>query len=324
MDPKDTEKTAEELAAEEGNNDEFTDEWAKLTADPAETDDDPDDPDLDVDDDDPEPEGVVRATGDDTPAEEVDPDEKEPEKDPETPEERITRLERENKDYAHKLQSETGRSAGLQQKLQEIRETSPGPSQEVIKEAMEDPKLWEEFKENYPEMSTSIESLVASEGHKIREDIKKEFAAVIQPLAQSEADRRRDSEIISLEEDHPDWKAVSESPAFWDWVGAQPDKIQEMGKSSNAADAAYLLTQFKLSTGEPSTPDPDPDPGQDDEANKLQRKRELQKKTGVTVPSTTQAAPRSGELTPDGGDFSTAFQIEARKREKKLQDQGRL
>ena len=153
---------------------EYQAEWDKLTAEPT----DDDDP---LDGDDEEPEGVVRATGDDTPAEKVE-DDPAPAEHPETQEERITRLESENADYQHKLQSEAGRSAGLQQKLREIRNAEVAPSQAVINKALEDPKLWAEFKESYPEMSTSIESLVATEGNKIRESMKQEFAAVIQPL----------------------------------------------------------------------------------------------------------------------------------------------
>ena len=199
------------------------------------------------------------------PDEGADAPEAEDEKDEEDPADKIKRLE-------HALNSEKGRTAALQRKIERTRKnagTGDNPSQ------AEDDRLKE----------------VADEYSDILDPVMERVQELSQNF-QSERDLRQQDDERELEEElakqgdaflkeHPDgFNIITEhQDTFQAWVEDQPKAIRdqfEMNREEivNGAGAALVVSHFKKSLAEASTPDPEPDPNP--ETQRLDKKRRRQ------------------------------------------------
>lgn len=309
---------------EDAEVDEFDDEWDKLTS---STDDDDD---LETaagdDDDDDDPDAAALHTGDDTGAEAgAAAAAADDGGEPESLEEKYERLKAEHEDLQHKHESEKGRAMGLHDKLRDLRvKAGNRPTQTQVQKAMSSPEAWKAFEKDYPEMSKAINDRLGALRVEITNDVKRDVQAVIQPLNIAESNRRRNQETQALQEEHPDWEAISSSREFADWVDGKPDQVKSLVMSENAKDAAFLISTYKLETGILSKGDngDGKDKEEEAEAAKLRAKREAQKKAGRAL-TTSSKMDRSGEADT-GGDFDAAFAAHAKKKDKQLRNIGRL
>lgn len=317
----------------ETSNEDYDDEWDKLTNSDREDEElgaKPDKEDDDKDDDDKGDDGKeILHTGDKTGAEaEAGKSDKggDNKGEPETLEQKFERLEREHQALTHQFESERGRSSGLQRKLEEARQAMAGkkPTDQQIAKAMESPAEWKKFEEEYPEMSKAINGRLLALKDEIISTTKQELNAVIRPLSVDADDRRRERELDKLNELHPDWETIVGSDGFTDWINKQPSNVKQMIKSEYAADAAFLVDTFKKATGTPPS-QTDADKQKEAEARKaeeLRKKREKQQQDGAGIGTSTRTG-RTGEETTDV-DFDTAFAAHAKKKNKQMRELGRI
>jgi len=300
----------------------FDDEWDRLTS-GDDTDDDP--PVAAADDDDEDGDGDTGGlhTGDDTgAAAAADDDGAGAAKEPESLEEKFERLRSEHETLQHQFNSERGRTSGLQHALAQARATRPAPSNQQIKKAMASPAAWKQFEEDYPEMSKAINDRLGALRTEISESVKREVNAVIQPIAVSEASRRREKEAELLKSEHSDWEAICATAEFSDWVQRQPAAVKNLINSENAADASFLLTTYKNTTGKLSQGNEENAGEGKNEAAELRKKRVGQLKSGVSV-QTQAKVDRTGD-TQVSDDFDSAFAAAAKKKDKQLRASGRI
>ena len=148
------------------------------------------------------------------------------------------------------------------------------------------------YKADYPELADPTEEMVAPA-----------IAAVEDVKARLEEIERRDfSNYIAAQEAalvsaHPDFPQIKESPAFTQWLLAQPDEVRQIAINNspeiiNAHSAGYLLSLYKRD----NAPKPSLTP---------QRKKQLE--ASVTAPD------RGPSATPaSANDFSSAFKAKER------------
>ncbi len=169
----------------------------------------------------------------------------------------IEAIIRERDDYRQKFQSNNGRISAYQKQLDELQQSNAHLAGQVAKavddtdnksEAQEQlaqdiaNSSWEELQEDMPDVASAIDK-------RLDQKIEQRFGEVdqkLQPISQSLQEQRIEREMAALNSRHPDWQDTVQSGEFNDWLGAQPQAVQQLTKSTSAADAAYLLETFKL------------------------------------------------------------------------------
>jgi hypothetical protein len=201
-----------------------------------------------------------------------------------------TKLELEK--WQHKYNSDLGRQNAYQRQIQEkdqliaqlqsAQSANPG----VVN------KHWDTLKEDYPDIAQGISSLLEEKDSRHAQEIEalRNSIAPIQAQAQESFVAQQ---YQMLEREHPDYAEIAASPEFNQWVQTQPQNVQQMMESDNAADAAYLLRTYKNETS----------PGI--QANsELKQRREKQLRQAQNVPS---RGGRSQQVMPPDDDFEAAF-----------------
>jgi len=214
-------------------------------------------------------------------------------------------LRKQNEDLQHRINSDNGRVSALQRKindLESVQTKEPAPTEQEIHAAIKNPEKWAEVKEDYPELAEGLETFVQSQ---IEARLKKvdEISAKMGTFETRAAAEDRRSEISKLTDKHPDWSEVAVSSEFKGWVSHQPEKIQSLVNSEEAADAAYLLEAYKSTIPVKST-------GQT-QAEKITAQR--QKKLAAAEETPTQ---RRTPTPADESDFFGAFERYAKQRER--------
>ncbi len=172
---------------------------------------------------------------------------------------------------------------------------------------------WTEFAKDYPDIAAPIKDIVAGL-HDHNQSLYRQVQEISTGLSEEYMDRQEDA----LTTVHADWREVTRSQPFTDWLREEPKYVQE-GAIANAdaivdaAGAAHLLTRFKQETGAAPPPPPLPQPPQTPAATGgrptqplgRQRRRRL-----AAVTPTPQRGTGAGGGPPD--DFESSFAYYAR------------
>ena len=122
---------------------------------------------------------------------------------------------------------------------------SDAPSQQQVKEAMSNPKEWDDLKTDFPEWASATEKLLDARlpkgGEVDREALEKSFEEKLTAREQASA-------INALDIAFPDWKSDVNTQEFADWKQGQPEDVQALGASDNPRDAARMLRLFERRT----------------------------------------------------------------------------
>lgn len=247
-------------------------------------------------------------------------------------------------DLEHRWRSETGRTGGLQKKINDLernlqealdsqKKGKAAVGAEEIKEAMKTPEAWESFKEEYPDIAEAtdaitdfkINSRMSQELEKMRSEynelVEKKFGSLektIQPVVEAEGDRRieRQYEILSAPKEeggfgHSDFATIIESQEYKDWVVTLPEAVQELRKSEHAKDAAFILDLFKAAHGKTAVENSGK---RADPVAEARARNEKRLKDGEALPSDSRI--NKGDGGAPAGDFESDFKFFAKKFEK--------
>jgi len=149
------------------------------------------------------------------------------------------------KDWEHKYKSDQGRFLAAQRAIKDPATVAKTHITEKAAESIKDPEKWDSFKEEYGDIAEALDDKLEFERARIREDVLQEVNAPLQELRQKEDHREITSQYAALDAAHDDWTAVVASNEYKDWMQNQPQTIQKMMRSQDAADAVYLLDSFK-------------------------------------------------------------------------------
>lgn len=136
-----------------------------------------------------------------------------------------------------------GKIGGIERRLQEI---ASAPGVEV------DQADIDALKDDFPAIATALEkvrslrSLGSGIDHaKIDEMVQERLAPALDSIGTTV---ERAVETRMLSRDHPDWRPVTQSPAFLDWAGKQPVEFQKaLADSWDSAVIGKAITDFKRS-----------------------------------------------------------------------------
>lgn len=119
---------------------------------------------------------------------------------------------------------------------------SEAPSQQQVKEAMSNPREWDDLKTDFPEWANATEKLLDArlpKGEAVdREALERSFEEKLTAREQAAA-------INALDIAFPDWKSDVNTQEFAEWKQGQPEDVQALGASDNPRDAARMLRLFE-------------------------------------------------------------------------------
>lgn len=232
---------------------------------------------------------------------------------PEEKLELIRQLERERDEARHKANSDANRVAALSRKLQQLT-TAPASSATKAPEAEEpteaqkalDEKI-KQLRADYGEIADPLIELIEQQRSEL-----KTVRSTLEGLSEQQQAQVIATEAAALEERHPDWRDIAQSPDFSGWLSYQPENIQRLASSWDARETSVVLTLFKAERAEAS--------GQTQQATQQQTqpqkaeaatgaRRSQQLEGGRDVRS--RPAPAASE-PPD--DFDAAFKFFEEKR----------
>lgn len=228
----------------------------------------------------------------------------------ETVEDRLARLESERDEWRHRYQSDAGRIAALQRKVQEMG-TAPQqqrqPSAKDMANAMQNDTAWKEFKETYPEIATVIDKRLNAGFQQVNQIVNQRVGRI------EEGDRERQlrDQFMLLQEDHEDYVDVLRGRPFHEWLAQQPQMVQQMAHSAQAQDVSWVLTQHKRDIGATKPAGQQVEPGSRAAAIKSERERKLQQAQAPQNVRTNRPRPVARD------DFDGAFAAFAAQQEKR-------
>lgn len=203
---------------------------------------------------------------------------------------RINAYQRQNQDYQRQIQElseKVASSSNAREQNQNHEQARESLAQELYDSS------WEELNEDFPEIAKAVDKRLSSQ---IDQAIAARFQQVeqtIAPIQQRLQQETLNREYAALEAAHPDWRDVSQSNDFGQWLETQPAQVQSLINSTSAADAAWLIDNFKRNT---ST------------APSLQQQR--QQRLAASVGISSRRESRQPEATDD---FDSAFDSAVRK-----------
>ncbi len=198
----------------------------------------------------------------------------------------LDRLRQEAQQWQHRYQSDLGRQNALQRKIQEqqqqIEQLQKRSPQDGSGAEGENPEgsgysdaEWQSLKEDFPEVAQAIEKRISAVSSQYEQRIQ-DLQSQIQPIQQQAEVQALQAQQQALEAQHPGWQDTVKTPEFNDWLQQQPNAVQQLTSSSDAADAAFLLQSFKLSSGQSN---------ENTQNRDLQNRRKRQLETARTVPN---------------------------------------
>jgi len=197
-------------------------------------------------------------------------------------------------EWEHKYKSDQGRFLAAQKAIQDPMQTTRSHIAQKATEALADPEKWNEFKEDYADIATAMEAKFTHERETLRAEVLQEVQAPINHLRQAENQRNIQSSYAVLDAAHDDWRNVVNSDDFKGWIEEQPQTVKQMMSSKDAADAVYLLDNFKRLTVAPAVAETE---------TNLQTQRKQRLKASVSAP--TKGARTKPKSMPN--DFDAVF-----------------
>ena len=109
----------------------------------------------------------------------------------------------------------------------------------------------EKFKEEYPDLYDTVESVAHLRSEQQVEELREQLSAI----------QQRETEILkreaetTLRERHPDFEDIRGDETFHEWAETQPQQIQDWiyNNPDNVALASKAIDLYKLETGQPAT-----------------------------------------------------------------------
>ena len=214
----------------------------------------------------------------------------------------LDRYKQEAQQWQHRYNSDMGRQAALQRKVQELEQknqqlsaTPVTPADNPDGSGMSD-EQWDTLKEDFPEIAGAVEKRIGGMSSQYEKQIA-ELQGQMAPIQEQAKQTYLNSQFNILEQQHPDYKTVAQSAEFNQWVASQPSSIQQLKESNEAADAAYLLSTYKLHSGQSTQRSANV---ADKRSRKLNQARTMPGRTGRNKPT----------LSDD--DFDSAFDYYAK------------
>ena len=122
------------------------------------------------------------------------------------------------------------RISELEERLNSIEEAKDAKSDEEI----------DAFKARNPELAAIIESISAKKAQKLEETYQKE----LDKLLEEREEAQREKAIAKVSQTFPDWEDIKASDDFHNWLGEQPDAIQEWAYKSSDPDLAIRVIKL--------------------------------------------------------------------------------
>lgn len=217
----------------------------------------------------------------------------------------LEKLRQENQQWQHRYNSNAGRVSAYQRKIQELEQQLQGAQKPAASGASENPdgsgytdEQWATLKEDFPEIAAGIEAQAKRQEQQIQA-LRKQVEESIGPIQQQAHESFIQSQYQILEQQHPDYADVVKQEGFKNWLDMQPAAVRALTNSEEAADAAYLLSSYKLVAGVQQR--------QTDETN---QKRQRQLRQSQTLPS--RGARKTSAVPED--DYDAAFDYYASKK----------
>jgi hypothetical protein len=147
--------------------------------------------------------------------------------------------------------SAAGRQAAYQKRIAEMEQQLQVVSaQQKVQSPPddEDAKLIASLREDYPQIAEVLEKRIGSVDKRVEEMLQTRLAPLqdqynAQRVAQHQA--VIESGISQVDQQHPDWREVTASPVFDEWLGKQPQVIRQAVNSWEPSDINYVFDRFK-------------------------------------------------------------------------------
>jgi len=128
------------------------------------------------------------------------------------------------------------------------------PTDEQIAAAAQNPKEWDDLKEDFPEWASATEKfltarLSAMQGSVKTDDVQKLVNEAIARNSEELSQKIVDSALNAV---LPKWKSEINSDRFKTWMASQPDDIKALAASEDIGDAVTMLTKFKTESANPA------------------------------------------------------------------------
>jgi len=152
-------------------------------------------------------------------------------------------LRAKNEELEHSVKSNNGRVSALQKKIDSYEQDDNAPVDENDVDN-DNNSEYSQFSEEYPDIANGtqaqIEKALEEYKAKIDADIQERF----KPVQEQEEARYNEQQVSLLAESFPDWHEQEQSKEFAEWIGEQPQPIQQMLSNTDAESHAYLLSNF--------------------------------------------------------------------------------
>lgn len=206
----------------------------------------------------------------------------------------------------HRLRNTEGHIGGLNHNLKQMQETlaaskaasqqvSDAPTQEQVKEAMANPKEWDELKSDFPEWASATEKFMDARLSKVPAVDETKIRELEQKLNNETATLRKESIDATLDAVLPDWDLEVKTPEFSKWMESQSDDVKALAASNSIRDAAKMLRLFSTHKAR-SVPEPKP-------SNVAARQKRIE--AAVTPKGTGGFAPAPTELDEFESGYTT-------------------
>lgn len=208
-------------------------------------------------------------------------------------------LQDERDQLDHWKKSQEGRIKAIQ------REYAAAPIQ---RERQEEPQInfeetskrWKEFESDYPDIAAALDSKL----NEAAQVFDYKLRSSLEPVQQSQKEVFVEKQFLELGQRHPDWEEVASSDSFRDWLGNQPDSMQQMYNSDYADDASALLDFYKAVHNSPP-------PAESEQVRVVKQKRKEQLQASAAIPN------RTVQKSDDASDFDSAFEQAAKEIEER-------
>lgn len=110
---------------------------------------------------------------------------------------------------------------------------------------------WQTFAEDFPDMARALETRLHADRQE-RAQLEQrlaEYEPALQSIQQQAHEQHLQVQEDALSARHPDWREVVAAPAFVEWLNQQPESLQRLTASDDAAEAAALLDLYRSHTG---------------------------------------------------------------------------
>lgn len=222
----------------------------------------------------------------------------------------VAAARREVEEWKHRYNSDLGRQAALQRKIQEQEQMLRQLQQQAQQQAQQKPQEpkregdeapdgsgmsdaeWTALQQDFPEFAKAIEFKLS----RIEEQYGRKLSQ-LERMEQARQAQQQEAYITkqyqALEAEHPDYREIAGDPSFATWLQQQPRQIQEISNSWDARETAYLLRLYKQDAG-----------GAQQQPADIQARRQRQLQQAQSV---SGRAGRSGGNQPPADDYDAAF-----------------